>query len=114
MSLVDIVEAQSKVWFAIWQPVGFIIFLIAALAEVYYIDLIPHNNAGPLGSAATLHAALAIPNIALIRDGWTDIMRRRCKGLWLYNYSNGRYGFGFFVDRNFGNDIFGAPPTNFR
>ncbi len=22
------------------------------------------------------------------------------------------YGFGFLIDRNFGNDIFGAPPTN--
>jgi hypothetical protein len=22
------------------------------------------------------------------------------------------YGFGFLVDRNFGNDIFGAPPSN--
>lgn len=24
------------------------------------------------------------------------------------------YGFGFLLDRNFGNDVFGAPPTNFR
>jgi galactonate dehydratase len=39
---------------------------IAALCEVYYRDLIPHNNAGPLGTAATVHAALAIPNVALI------------------------------------------------
>lgn len=39
---------------------------IAAFAEVFYRDLIPHNNAGPLGTAATLHAALAIPNVALI------------------------------------------------
>ena len=23
------------------------------------------------------------------------------------------YGFGFILDRNFGNDVFGAPPTNF-
>jgi protein involved in polysaccharide export with SLBB domain len=23
------------------------------------------------------------------------------------------YGFGFLLDRNFGNDVFGAPPTNF-
>jgi hypothetical protein len=22
------------------------------------------------------------------------------------------YGFGFLIDRNWGNDIFGAPPTN--
>ncbi len=39
---------------------------IAALGEVYYMDLIPHNNAGPLGTAATLHAALAIPSVALM------------------------------------------------
>lgn len=24
------------------------------------------------------------------------------------------YGFGFLLDRNFGNDVFGAPPTNYR
>jgi protein involved in polysaccharide export with SLBB domain len=24
------------------------------------------------------------------------------------------YGFGFLLDRNFGNDVFGAPPTNFQ
>jgi protein involved in polysaccharide export with SLBB domain len=24
------------------------------------------------------------------------------------------YGFGFLMDRNFGNDVFGAPPSNFR
>ena len=45
---------------------------IAAMAEVYYINLIPHNNAGPLGSAATLHAALAIPNITLIEAPWVN------------------------------------------
>lgn len=45
---------------------------IAAMAEAYYIDLIPHNNAGPLGSAATLHAALAIPNIAMIEAPWVN------------------------------------------
>ncbi len=39
---------------------------IAALGEVYYRDLIPHNNAGPLGTAATVHAALAIPNVTMI------------------------------------------------
>jgi len=39
---------------------------IAAMGEVYYMDVIPHNNAGPLGTAATLHAALAIPNVALM------------------------------------------------
>lgn len=45
---------------------------IAAMAEVYYINLIPHNNAGPLGSSATLHAALAIPNITMMEGGWVN------------------------------------------
>jgi galactonate dehydratase len=39
---------------------------IAAMAETYYINLIPHNNANALGSAATLHASLAIPNITMM------------------------------------------------
>jgi galactonate dehydratase len=39
---------------------------IAAMGEVFYQDLIPHNNAGPLGTAATLAAALAIPNVTMI------------------------------------------------
>ena len=34
MSLVDIVNAQKNVWFAIVQPIGALIFLIATLAEV--------------------------------------------------------------------------------
>ncbi|MHC4132258.1 MAG: galactonate dehydratase [Planctomycetota bacterium] len=45
---------------------------IAAMAEVYYMNLIPHNNAGPLGSAATLHAALSIPNLVLIEAPWVN------------------------------------------
>jgi galactonate dehydratase len=45
---------------------------IAAMAEVYYINLVPHNNAGPLGSAATLHAALAIPNVTMMEGGWVN------------------------------------------
>lgn len=45
---------------------------IAALAETYYINLIPHNNAGPLGSAATLHAALAMPNVTMIEAPWVN------------------------------------------
>ena len=39
---------------------------IAAFGEAFYLNLIPHNNAGPLGTAATLHAALSIPNVVLI------------------------------------------------
>ncbi len=34
LSLVDIVEAQSKVWYIVFQPVAFLIFITAALAEV--------------------------------------------------------------------------------
>ncbi len=45
---------------------------IAAFGEVFYLDLIPHNNAGPLGSAATLHAALALPNVTLIEAPWVN------------------------------------------
>jgi galactonate dehydratase len=45
---------------------------IAAFGEVFYMDLIPHNNAGPLGTAATLHAALAIPNVVMIEAPWVN------------------------------------------
>ena len=45
---------------------------IAALADVFYITLIPHNNAGPLGTAATLHVALAIPNLTMIEAPWAN------------------------------------------
>lgn len=34
MSLLDIVEAQNPVWFIIYQPVGAIIFFLAAVAEI--------------------------------------------------------------------------------
>jgi NADH-quinone oxidoreductase subunit H len=33
LSLVDIVHAQERVWFVVFQPVAFIIFMITALAE---------------------------------------------------------------------------------
>ena len=45
---------------------------IAAMGETYFMNLIPHNNAGPLGTAATLHAALAIPNVAMIEAPWVN------------------------------------------
>jgi len=45
---------------------------IAALGETYYQSLILHNNAGPLGTAASLHAALAIPNVALLEAPWVN------------------------------------------
>jgi NADH-quinone oxidoreductase subunit H len=34
MSLVDIVEAQHKLWYVLLQPLSFLIFLVAGLAEV--------------------------------------------------------------------------------
>jgi NADH-quinone oxidoreductase subunit H len=34
MSLVQIVEAQNPVWFIIYQPIGFLIYFIASVAEV--------------------------------------------------------------------------------
>lgn len=34
LSLVDIVEKQSTVWNIVWQPLGFIIYVIAATAEI--------------------------------------------------------------------------------
>lgn len=34
MGIGDIVRAQEGVWFVVYQPIGFLIFLIAALAEV--------------------------------------------------------------------------------
>jgi galactonate dehydratase len=45
---------------------------IAAFGEVFYRNLIPHNNAGPLGTAATLHAALAIANVEMIEAPWAN------------------------------------------
>lgn len=34
-----------------------------------YINLVPHNNAGTLGPAASLHASLDIPNITIVEGG---------------------------------------------
>jgi len=34
MSVKEIIEAQSRVWFIVWQPIGFLLFLIASIAEV--------------------------------------------------------------------------------
>ncbi len=45
---------------------------IAAFAEVFYLNLIPHNNAGALGTAATLHAALALSNVVMIEAPWAN------------------------------------------
>ncbi|MBN1812746.1 MAG: hypothetical protein JXA14_12990 [Anaerolineae bacterium] len=41
-------------------------------ANTYYQSLILHNHAGPLGTAASLHAALAIPNVTLLEAPWAN------------------------------------------
>ncbi len=43
---------------------------IAAYAEVHHINLVPHNVAGPIGTAAGVHLAFATQNIALIEAPW--------------------------------------------
>ena len=53
---------------------------IAALAETHLLNLIPHNNAGPLGTAASLHISLALNNVVLMEapfvngDAATDVV----------------------------------------
>jgi L-alanine-DL-glutamate epimerase-like enolase superfamily enzyme len=39
---------------------------IAAIAEMYYVNLVPHNNWGPLGTAASMHVSLAFSNVELL------------------------------------------------
>ncbi len=41
---------------------------VASLAEVHYIDLMPHNPLGTVCTAATIHLAAAVPNFA-----WLEI-----------------------------------------
>ena len=41
-------------------------------ANTYYQSLILHNNAGPLGTAASLHAALAMHNVTLLEAPWAN------------------------------------------
>ncbi len=59
---------MQGVWTAQWA--GFV------RAGPYYQSLILHNNAGPLGTAASLHAAkpngLAIPNVTLLEAPWVN------------------------------------------
>jgi galactonate dehydratase len=45
---------------------------IAALAETQMLNLIPHNNAGPLGTAASLHASLALNSVVLMEAPWVN------------------------------------------
>jgi galactonate dehydratase len=39
---------------------------VAGLAEIHYVDLMPHNPLGPIATAATVHLAAAVPNLAWV------------------------------------------------
>jgi galactonate dehydratase len=49
---------------------------VAAMAEVNYIPVAPHNPNGPVATAATLNALIAMPN-ALIIEYWVDAQKVR-------------------------------------
>lgn len=100
----DILQRQSA---ALWQPdlahCGgiFEARVIAAMAEINYAGLAPHNPLGPLNTMASAHVAMASPNfVALeylsnrpayeatltagplpIEDGWLTVPRRPGLGI---------------------------------
>ena len=41
---------------------------VASIAEVHYIDLLPHNPLGPICTAATIHLAAACSNFAYLEE----------------------------------------------
>jgi galactonate dehydratase len=45
---------------------------IAAMAETNYVQVVPHNNAGPLGTAASVHISLALANVVLLEAPWAN------------------------------------------
>jgi len=50
MSLVDIVEAQSGLWNVVYQPLGFFVFFVAAVAEAQRIPFDLPEAEGDLGA----------------------------------------------------------------
>ena len=46
---------------------------IAAMAEVYYMGVAPHNPLGPVANAAALHFDLCTPNFLIQEDMLTDV-----------------------------------------
>ncbi len=46
---------------------------IAAMAEIYYMGVAPHNPLGPVANAAALHFALSTPNFLIQEDMLTDV-----------------------------------------
>jgi len=49
---------------------------IAAMAEVYYMGVAPHNPLGPIANAAALHFALSTPNFLIQEDMLADVSWR--------------------------------------
>ncbi|MEM7656726.1 MAG: mandelate racemase/muconate lactonizing enzyme family protein [Bacteroidota bacterium] len=41
---------------------------VAAMAEAYYLDLMPHNPLGPICTAASVHLAAACPNVCWLEE----------------------------------------------
>ena len=50
MSLVDIVEAQAGLWNVVYQPLGFFVFFVAAIAEAQRIPFDLPEADGDLGA----------------------------------------------------------------
>jgi galactonate dehydratase len=46
---------------------------IAAMAEVYYLGVAPHNPLGPVANAVAPHFALATPNFLIQEDMLADV-----------------------------------------
>lgn len=53
---------------------------VAGLAEAHYLDLMPHNPLGPIGTAATAHLCTAVPNLS-----WMEIRRSVTENLGFYD-----------------------------
>jgi galactonate dehydratase len=45
---------------------------IAAMAETNYIGVVLHNNAGPVGTAASMQVALAVANVTMLEAPWIN------------------------------------------
>ena len=50
---------------------------IAALAEVYYVNVAPHNPNGPVATAASVHLAATIPNFLILEMALSQPHRDR-------------------------------------
>lgn len=90
MSLVTIVEAQADLWNVVYQPIGFLVFFIAGLAEAQRIPFDLPEAEGDLGagyhteysgmrfslfmiSEYLVVVFLAILNVVLFFGGWNPL-----------------------------------------